>query len=233
MKKELLFSVLTLALLLTSCAQPAASPTPTEAPAEPTTTVEPTRQPTAVEGDVITKEAMVESIEILLLESFPIQVSVVARGNLPDSCTEISEITKERDGDTFRVTITTSRPADAMCAAVLVPFEEVISLDVLGLPAGVYTVNVNGVSDTFTLDVDNVPPEGEAPSAGLPNPAAVYCEEQGYTVEIRTDESGGQYGVCVFPDGSECEEWAFYRGECGPATTTEGASDGVRTAGKS
>ncbi len=48
---------------------------------------------------------------------------------------------------------------------------------------------------------------------GLPNPASQYCVEQGYTLEIR-DEAGGQVGYCIFPDGSECEEWAFYRGEC-------------------
>jgi putative hemolysin len=52
--------------------------------------------------------------------------------------------------------------------------------------------------------------------AGLSNPASVYCEEQGYILEMRTDEDGGTYGVCVFPDGAECDEWAFYRGECGP-----------------
>ncbi|GEM_PF-405858 len=155
MRKKLLLSVLALALLLASCGRPTASPTPTEVAAEPTAAVGPTPEPTAVEGGVIIKEAMVESIEILLLESFPIQVHVVAQGNLPDSCTEIAEITEERDGDTFRVTITTSRPADAMCAAVLVPFEETTSLDVVGLPAGVYTVNVNGVSDTFEFTVDN------------------------------------------------------------------------------
>jgi len=56
---------------------------------------------------------------------------------------------------------------------------------------------------------------------GLPNPASAYCEEQGYTVEIRTDASGGQYGVCVFPGGNECEEWAYYRGECSPDTPAE------------
>jgi len=51
---------------------------------------------------------------------------------------------------------------------------------------------------------------------GLPNPAAVYCEEQGGRVEIRTAADGGQYGICLFPDGSECDEWAFYRDECSP-----------------
>jgi putative hemolysin len=52
---------------------------------------------------------------------------------------------------------------------------------------------------------------------GLPNPASVYCEEQGYRLEIRTDAQGNQYGVCIFPDGSECDEWMYYRGECTPA----------------
>jgi putative hemolysin len=47
----------------------------------------------------------------------------------------------------------------------------------------------------------------------MANPASVFCEEQGYTLEIR-DEEGGQVGYCIFPNGAECEEWAFYRGEC-------------------
>jgi putative hemolysin len=51
--------------------------------------------------------------------------------------------------------------------------------------------------------------------AGLPNPASVYCEAQGYEVEMREGE-GGTYGVCLFPDGSECDEWAYFRGECQP-----------------
>lgn len=49
----------------------------------------------------------------------------------------------------------------------------------------------------------------------LANPASVYCEENGGKVDIR-DEADGQVGYCVFPDGSECEEWAYYRGECQP-----------------
>lgn len=54
--------------------------------------------------------------------------------------------------------------------------------------------------------------------SGLANPASVYCEDQGGTLEIREDEDGGQVGYCIFADGSECEEWAFYRGECGPGS---------------
>ena len=58
------------------------------------------------------------------------------------------------------------------------------------------------------------------PLADMPNPASVYCEEQGYRSEIRTASDGSQTGYCIFPDGSECDEWAFYRGECGPSGTS-------------
>jgi len=54
----------------------------------------------------------------------------------------------------------------------------------------------------------------EEGAVGIANPASVYCEEQGYKLEIRNDEQGNQYGVCIFPDGSECDEWEYYRGEC-------------------
>lgn len=61
----------------------------------------------------------------------------------------------------------------------------------------------------------------DIPQANLPNPASAYCEQQGYTLEIRTAEDGSQSGFCIFPDGSECDEWAYYRGDCGPASQNE------------
>lgn len=59
------------------------------------------------------------------------------------------------------------------------------------------------------------PQPTEEAEPALPNPASAYCVEQGGTIEVR-DSEDGQYGVCVFEDGSECDEWAFYRGECKP-----------------
>ena len=55
------------------------------------------------------------------------------------------------------------------------------------------------------------------PQVEIANPASVYCTEQGNQLEIRTAADGSQSGVCVFPDGSTCDEWAYFRGECGPA----------------
>ena len=49
---------------------------------------------------------------------------------------------------------------------------------------------------------------------GMPNPASKNCIDKGYKLEIREDKDGGQYGICIFSNGSECEEWKFFRGEC-------------------
>ncbi len=57
----------------------------------------------------------------------------------------------------------------------------------------------------------------DIPPVNMPNPASVYCKEQGNKLEIRTAADGSQSGVCVFPDGNTCDEWAYFRGECGLA----------------
>jgi len=60
-------------------------------------------------------------------------------------------------------------------------------------------------------------PVTDIPESGMPNPASVYCEQNGNKLEILTAADGSQSGVCVFPDGSTCDEWAYYQGECGLA----------------
>lgn len=48
----------------------------------------------------------------------------------------------------------------------------------------------------------------------IANPASTHCIEQGGTLEIRKHPNGGEYGVCVFEDNRQCEEWALFRGDC-------------------
>ena len=56
--------------------------------------------------------------------------------------------------------------------------------------------------------------EGEGdPFIGIPNPASFYCQEMGYSLELR-DTDDGTVGICIFPDGKECEEWDFLAGKC-------------------
>jgi hypothetical protein len=57
------------------------------------------------------------------------------------------------------------------------------------------------------------PPAVADPGAG--NPASANCVAKGGRVVI-VETTLGQSGVCVFPDGSRCEEWRFFRGECAP-----------------
>jgi len=89
-------------------------------------------------------------------------------------------------------------------------------LFILGLLVSLSAIVLGACGGTPGAEPAIAPTEeaSEEPAAGLANPASVYCEEQGGTVEIRTDAEGGQYGVCVFDDGSECDEWAYFRGEC-------------------
>jgi len=73
----------------------------------------------------------------------------------------------------------------------------------------------------------------DMPQAGIPNPASVNCTKEGNKSEISTAADRSQSGICVFPDGSTCDEWAYFRGECGlaqqksptPAATVEATAD--------
>jgi len=60
------------------------------------------------------------------------------------------------------------------------------------------------------------PTGGCGQNSQIANPASVYCGEQGGTLEIKTATDGGQFGLCKFPDGRECDEWDFFRNKvCG------------------
>jgi uncharacterized protein len=61
------------------------------------------------------------------------------------------------------------------------------------------------------------PAATDAAQANMPNPASVNCVQNGNKLEIRNAADGSQYGICIFPDGSSCDEWAYFRGECGLA----------------
>ncbi|WP_267222826.1 putative hemolysin [Dyella silvae] len=59
---------------------------------------------------------------------------------------------------------------------------------------------------------------------GLPNPASVNCEKLGGNLDMRKDAAGNEGGICIFPDGRECEEWALFRDHTCvpmPASTTK------------
>ena len=106
--------------------------------------------------DVVYGEALVEEVSIIFLESFPLQVRVAVSGYLPNPCSWVEQVTVDRSEQLFNVRILRGSNAGEICIQVEEAFEESIPLDVYGLPAGDYTVDVNGVRASFTFTQDNI-----------------------------------------------------------------------------
>ncbi len=111
--------------------------------------------------------AQIEAVDILQDDSFPVRVSVIARGRFQDACAAIDQIRQARRGGTFFIEIDSVQNSGDSCPEVSPVFEESIVLDVIGLPAGIYVVDVNGLQGTFKLQRDNIPDEGNAVLGGL------------------------------------------------------------------
>jgi hypothetical protein len=126
-----------LVILLASCAPIFATPSP--APASPNATP-------------AVSMAVVQSIEVQVLEGESLQANAIVRGQLPDGgCTTISSIDQVRNGNTFNLTLMTTTDPLAICTLAATPFEQVVPLEVSNLPSATYSVNANGVAATFEL----------------------------------------------------------------------------------
>ncbi len=87
----------------------------------------------------------VDSADLLILESFPIQLSLVVQGSLPTPCHLWHyEITPANAQGQIHVSLYTSVDPLARCAQVLHPFDESISIPLAGLPDGEYSLWLNG-----------------------------------------------------------------------------------------
>ncbi len=158
-------------LLLAGCtlgAQPPASRTPAQPAGQETVAPEAPALPQGTEatsgGGTLPANLFVEQVDILLMESFPLQATATVRGSLPDACSRIKSAEVTRQDNLFRITLTAERDAGVACAQVLTPFEENVPLDIAGLPAGTYSVDANGVQASFTLEMDNTLPQESTPA---------------------------------------------------------------------
>ena len=104
--------------------------------------------------------AAVESIDVTAHRERPVSVAVTASGTLPDACTLIHRTQQERSTSGITVTITTRRESGANCPPEPQPFQRTFSLEIQGMPPGLYFVSVNGVAGTFQLYEDQLDRNG-------------------------------------------------------------------------
>lgn len=147
-----LYGYLLLLILFVAACSPTAEPT------APVGSDDPTAEPTepAAEPEVVDNAGTVETLNVLLMESFPLQAAANVSGYFNNGCWSLEEIAVEQVDDTFVLNVRGRHSGAEMCTEALVPFEENVSLPIQGLKAGTYTVEAGEQTATFTLDIDNV-----------------------------------------------------------------------------
>jgi len=182
----------------TGTALPATSASPARVEATPTFSGESPMEPSKATPAFGT--AQVNTIEVSVTNSVPPKAAVTVRGVFPDGCTRISRVSQARNGSTILVEVLTERFAHQDCAQTSVPFEETIALDVAGLPAGTYSVDVNGVTGTLTLAEETISPT----ETTSPEDRAGVCPEPG---EGQAGYSNDMDGYCfLYPEEYEARE---------------------------
>jgi len=149
--KTLFFLLLSLFLLLTACS--------------PLTTIVSSsgEQPTPVESYNQAPKGYqsitVDQVEVEVGVGSPIPVYGIVSGNLPDPCSQVEQTEIKQDGSNFVITLFATPdkggPAVDSCIKDANPFRMSIPLNVVDLPAGSYSVTVNGSPADFKLDTAN------------------------------------------------------------------------------
>jgi inhibitor of cysteine peptidase len=112
--------------------------------------------------------ATIESLDLEVIDTYPVAVLATVTGHLPDACSRIDlieQVTRESEGR-IEMVVETWRDPERMCAAVLTPFEMAVPLDAGTLLPGIYRVEAGESSGTFELPsvdgFDFAPPPGSA-----------------------------------------------------------------------
>lgn len=121
------------------------------------------------------REAQVESVEVQIIQSDPVQVNAIVRGNLTESCATLSGSQTTYASNTFQIKLMTKSPTDRGCAQVTTPYERTIPLDMSGLTSDTYIVIVNGVSTSFYF------PSGDAQ---VPTPIHLVVSTADQTIQV-------------------------------------------------
>lgn len=104
--------------------------------------------PTAPHG---TRHPMqIESVEVLVAESFPPQVSARVVGIIPDGCSRAGNVSLTRIGNAITLDLFVHREGNGPCIQVIAIYDRVHRLPG-EFPPGRYSLTVNGVIREFVI----------------------------------------------------------------------------------
>jgi len=95
--------------------------------------------------------APIHEVEVVIMESFPVQVGVHIKGGLSDGCTTFHDAVVTREGDTVNIEVTVQRPGDAICTQVYGFFEKNLNLGSEFTAGTTYNLKVNDYTTTFEI----------------------------------------------------------------------------------
>ncbi len=128
--------------------QPSTTAPTTTSPDTPTDSGQSTTTTVPVGG--VKGEAFVDAVDLLFLESYPVQVHASIRGSLPTPCHTLDWTLGQPDpGGRISLDVYSRYDPAQVCAQVLQPFEETISIG--AFTSGSYVLVVNGVEYPFDI----------------------------------------------------------------------------------
>lgn len=144
--KPLTFILLALLLILSACAGGMEEPVNND---EPVSSESPSVPPTETSAPILSLDSFergpvyLDSVDLLRMESFPVQFMLSLTGNLPTPCHQLRVEVSPPDADN-RVMVEVYSVVDpgVMCTQVLKPFE--LNHPLGSFPEGKYTLWVNG-----------------------------------------------------------------------------------------
>ncbi len=139
--------ILSLAVFLFAACAPASSDSPVAGEPSEDASVNPAPEspydPQAGDDKLVRGNAFMNSADLLVMESFPVQIQMIVRGSLPTPCHSLRAVVNTPDkNNNIEVELYSVTNPDRLCAQVLQSFEASIPMG--SFPAGHYTVTVNG-----------------------------------------------------------------------------------------
>ncbi len=146
--KKILIPLMLATFILSACSpiadEPGAtSPNPDQPVSSDGTRIPQVNPPSPADLNLLRGNAYLDSVELLILESYPLQFTLALKGDLPTPCNQLRVDVSPPDLENkIMVDVYSVSQPDMICVQVLQPFEENVPLG--SFSSGHYTLWING-----------------------------------------------------------------------------------------